>query len=142
MIENYSDNGEPLAHPWGANFREVVGLLNYSYKRFDFSGEADFGRYGLNVNGLNYGKNIFNIYINPARVYGNYTGQGLTTNLAYFEGKVAFLINPKYNLRVELGGIFREEKNSEFDDKTPMLTIGLRSSFRELYTDLASFKTH
>ncbi|HEY2582370.1 MAG TPA: gliding motility protein RemB [Mucilaginibacter sp.] len=142
VIENYSDNGEPLAHPWGANFRELVGLLNYSYKRFDFSGEADFGRYGLNVNGLNYGKNIFNIYINPAKVYGNYTGQGLTTNLAYFEGKVAFLINPKYNLRVELGGIFREEKNSQFDDKTPMITIGLRSSFRQPYGDLASFQTH
>ncbi|MDB4902771.1 MAG: hypothetical protein JWQ63_2052 [Mucilaginibacter sp.] len=141
-IENYSDNGEPLAHPWGANFRELVGLLNYSYKRFDFSGEADFGRYGLDVNGLNYGKDIFDVYTSPARVYGNYTGQGLTTTLVYFEGKVAFLLNPKYNLRIELGGILRNEKNNQFNDKTSMLTIGLRSSFRQLYADLASFKTH
>jgi len=141
-IENYSDNSEPLAHPWGANFREWIGLLNYSYKRFDFSGEADFGRYGFDINGLNYGKNIFDLYTDPARIYGNYTGQGLTTNLVYLEGKIAFLLNPKYNLRIELGGIYRTEENSQFRDKTHWITIGLRSSFRNLYNDLASFQPH
>ena len=149
-IENYSDNGEPLAHPWGANFREWVGLMNYSYKRFDFSGEADFGRYGLDENGLNWGKNIFELYTNPARAVdgadqsvGNYTGQGLTTNLVYLEGKVAYVLNPKYNLRIELGGIYRTEDNSaQFRDKTTWFTIGLRSSFRNIYNDLASFASH
>jgi hypothetical protein len=141
-IENYSENGEPLAHPWGANFRELVGLLNYTYKRFDFSTEVDLGRYGLDMNGLNYGGDIFQIYTDPARPYGNYTGQGLTTNMVYLEGKVAYVINPKYNMRFELGGIFRTEQNSEFHDKTTMITIGLRSSFRDLYTDITSFKTH
>lgn len=75
-IVNYSENGEPLAHPWGANFREVVGLLNYSYKRFDFSGELDYGHYGLDMNNLNYGKDIFQQYVDPARAFGNYTGSG------------------------------------------------------------------
>lgn len=141
-VINYSEESEPLAHPWGANFREVVALLNYTYRRFDFSGEADYGHYGLDINGLNYGKDIWQVYIDPARQTGNYTGQGLTTNMAYLEGKVAYVLNPKYNLRIELGGIYREEKNSQFNDKTTMLTIGLRSSFRNLYTDLASYKTH
>jgi hypothetical protein len=150
-IENYSDNGEPLAHPWGANFREWVGLLNYTYKRFDFSGEADFGRYGLDENGLNWGGNIFELYTNTARPQGgtgdegslgNYTGQGLTTNLVYLEGKVAYVLNPKYNLRLEIGLVYRTEDNVQFTDKTTWLTVGLRSSFRTLYTDLASFMTH
>ena len=140
-IENYSENSEPLAHPWGANFREFVGLLNYSYKRFDFSGEADFGRYGLNINDGNSGKDIFQPYPTP-NTYGNYTGQGLTTNMYFLEGKIAYMLNPKYNLRIELGGLFRQEQNSQFTDKTTMLTIGLRSSFRQLYTDLASYKVH
>jgi hypothetical protein len=141
-IQNYANNGEPLAHPWGANFREVVGLLNYSYKRFDFSGEADFGHYGLDITGLNYGKDIFQVYNNPAKVNGNYTGQGLTTNMLYLEGKVGYLLNPKYNLRIELGAMFRNETNTQFNDKTTLFTIGLRSSFRQLYTDLASYRTH
>ncbi|WP_426669160.1 gliding motility protein RemB [Mucilaginibacter sp. McL0603] len=141
-IENYSSNSEPLAHPWGANFRELVGLLNYSYKRFDFTGEADYGHYGLDVDGLNYGKDIFQLYTSPARPYGNYIGQGLTTNMYFLQGKVAYMLNPKYNLRIELGGIYRQEQNSEFKDRTSMLTIGLRSSFRQIYNDLASYKTH
>lgn len=151
-IENYSDNGEPLAHPWGANFREWVGLMNYSYKRFDFSGEADFGRYGLDENGLNWGKDIFELYTNTARPvsqlggiagsYDNYTGQGLATNMVFLEGKVAFLLNPKYNLRLEVGGIYRTENNAQFHDRTTWLTIGLRSSFRQIYNDLASFQSH
>jgi hypothetical protein len=140
-IENYSSNSEPLAHPWGANFRELVGLLSYSYKRFDFSGEADYGHYGLDINGINYGKDIFQTYPTP-NTYGNYIGQGLTTNMYFLEGKVAYVLNPKYNLRIEFGGIYRQEQNSEFKDKTSMLTIGLRSSFRQIYNDLASYKTH
>lgn len=141
-IENYSENGEPLAHPWGANFRELVGLLNYTYKRFDFSGEGDYGHYGLDMNGLNYGKDIFQIYTSPAKLFGNYTGQGLTTNMYYMEGKVAYLLNPKYNLRIELGGIFRQEQNSQFKDRTTWLTFGVRSSFRTIYNDIASYKAH
>ena len=141
-VENYSDNGEPLAHPWGANFRELVGLLNYSYKRFDFSGEADFGRYGFDLNGENYGKDIFEVYQDPARVFGNYTGQGLTTNLVYLEGKAAYILNPKYNLRLELSAIYRTENNAQFKDKTTWFTIGIKSSFKTVYNDLASFKPH
>lgn len=141
-IINYAENSEPLAHPWGANFRELVGLLHYSYKRWDFSGEADFGRYGLDIDGLNYGKDLFQLYSAPAKTLGNYIGQGLTTNMSYVEGKVAFVINPKYNLRLELGGLYRNETNVQFNDKTTMITFGLRSSFRNLYTDLASYKTH
>lgn len=141
-IENYSVNGEPLAHPWGANFRELVGLINYSYKRFDFSGEVDLGKFGLDINGLNYGKDIFELYTHPARDFGNYTGQGLSTHMVYLQGKTAYLINPKYNLRVELSSTFREEKNTQFTDRTNMFTIGLRSSFRNIYSDLTSYKTH
>lgn len=139
-IESYSNNGEPLAHPWGANFRELVVLLNYSYKRFDYSFESDFGRYGLDINGADFGKNLFQVYTDAARIYGNYTTQGLTTNLTFFEGKVAYVINPKTNLRVELGGIFRNEKNSLFNDRTNMITFGVKSSFRSVYNDIASFK--
>ena len=141
-IENYSENSEPLAHPWGANFRELVGLLNYTYKRFDFSGEVDYGHYGLDENGLNYGKDVFQVYTDAVKQYGNYIGQGLSTNMYYLEGKVAYMLNPKYNLRIELGGIYRQEKNVQFTDRTTMLTIGLRSSFRQVYNDLASYKTH
>jgi hypothetical protein len=141
-ILSFTGNGEPLAQPWGANFREAVGLLNYSYKRFDFSGEGDYGHYGLDINGLDYGKDPFQDYIDPAKLENNYIGQGLTTNMYYVKGKVAYILNPKYNLRLEVSALYRDEKNVQFDDKTTLLTIGIRSSFRQVYDDLASYKTH
>ncbi len=141
-IENYSDNGEPLAQPWGANFREVVGILSYSYGRFNFSGETDLGKYGFDINGLNEGKDIYELYTDYAQEYGNYIGQGLKTNLVYLQGKVDYLINPKYNLRLEVVGIYRTETNSEFNDHTTWLTVGLTSSFRDIYYDISSFKPH
>jgi len=134
-IGNYANYNEPLAHPLGANFREAVGLLNYSYKRFDFTGELMYARYGLDEAGQNYGKNIFEPYLASIKQEGNYTTQGINTSLFYAEGRVAYVVNPKYNLRLELGGILRRESNSLGKNNTSLITFGLRSSFRNLYTD-------
>jgi hypothetical protein len=134
-IINYANYNEPLAHPMGANFRELVGLLNYSYKRFDFSGELMYAKYGLDIAGQNYGKNIFEPYTDAVQPNGNYTTQGIRTNLFYAEGKVAYVVNPKYNLRLELGGVVRRESNNLGKNTTGLITFGLRSSFRNLYSD-------
>jgi len=135
-IINYSQNTEPLAHPFGANFREVVGILNYSIGRLNFYGQAEFGHYGLDPTLTDdYGKDIFKPYTNAPKTLGNYTGQGLTTNLYYGEGRVSYILNPKYNLRLEVGGVLRQEKNYLNTNNTTMFTIGLRSSFRNLYYD-------
>jgi hypothetical protein len=131
-----------LAHPFGANFKEAVGMLNYSYKRFDFSGQLNYARYGLDVDATNYGKDIFKSYLYPARQLGNYIGQGLTTNMVYLNGRIAYVINPKYNLRVETGLTFRRESNSQFNDKTTMVFLALRSSFRHLYEDIARYRAY
>jgi hypothetical protein len=142
-ILNYSGNSEPLAHPWGANFREALAILNYSYKRFDLTGEIDYGSYGLDRVNINYGKDIFQSYLQPAHLNGNYIGQGIATKMLYMEWKVAYLLNPKYNLRFEIGGIYRKETNDfRLNSYTGLVTIGLRSSFRNLYTDLVSYKTY
>lgn len=134
-VSNYSAYNQPLANQLGANFREFVGLLNYSYKRFDFSGQLMYARYGLDPDGKNYGGDIFKSYDTVVSIYGNKIGQGIGTNLYYTEGKVAYLLNPKYNLRLELGGILRKESNSISKTTTGLFTIGLRSTFRSLYTD-------
>jgi hypothetical protein len=134
-FRNYSQYDEPLAHPFGANFREWLGILNYSVGRFDFQGQLNYAYYGLDMNGLNYGQNIFESYANPAKFFGNYTGQGLRTDFYYAEGKIAYLLNPKYNLRLEIGALFRDETNSVYTSRTGVITFGLRSSFRNIYND-------
>jgi hypothetical protein len=134
-IVSYAQLSEPLAHPFGANFKEWLGILNYSLGRFDFQGQLDYARYGLNTGNMNYGKDI-TLANNIGIPSGNsITGQGLATTLKYAEGTVSYVLNPKYNLRIEIGGLLRQEKNSQTDTKTALVTFGLRSSFRNLYHD-------
>lgn len=134
-LTSYSGMNQPLAHPLGANFREFLGIVNYSYRRFDFQGQASYARYGMDPAGLNYGSNIFLSYNTRVNDYDNHVGQGLKTDLNFLEAKVSYLLNPKYNIRIELGGVYRNEKSVEFVQKTKLITFGLRSSFRNLYQD-------
>jgi len=134
-LTSYSNYHQPLAHPFGANFNEFVGIVNYSIQKFDFSIQGNYGKYGLDPNQAdNYGKNIFKPYYEPYD-QGSSIGQGLSTSLAYLDGRVAYILNPKYNLRLEAGATFRRESNSEWKKSTGMLTLGLRASFRNLYYD-------
>ena len=135
-ITNYSGMNQPLAHPLGANFREFLGIMNYSYKRFDFQGQATYARYGSDPVGFNYGKNINLSYETRALDYSNKVGQGIKTNLYFTELKASYLLNPKYNLRLELGGVYRRESREDIGPKnTQLITFGLRSTFRNLYQD-------
>jgi hypothetical protein len=133
-VSNYAAMNQPLAHPFGANFREVLGIMNYTYKRFDFQGQLIYARYGLDPEGANYGKNIFKPYNTRQADYGNFIGQGIKTNLYFAEGRVSYLLNPKYNLRLELGGVYLRESDTEAKN-TGLITFGLRSTFRNLYQD-------
>lgn len=134
-ILNYAHYNEPLAHPYGANFKEIVGILNYPYKRFDITGQLNYAKYGLDIGTANYGKDPFKPYPTAVKQTGNFIGQGITTNFLYLDGRIAFIVNPKYNLRLELGGIFRKESSLLNVPNTSMITFGLRSSFRNLYQD-------
>lgn len=134
-IVNYAQLNEPLADPLGANFKEFVGILNYSIGKFDFQGQLNYAKYGLNDGTINYGKNIMlPDNTNLPTSFGS-TGQGVAASLKYAEGTVSYLLNPKYNLRIEVGGLIRQETSSLGNNKTTMITLGLRSTFRDLYHD-------
>jgi hypothetical protein len=134
-ISSYSDYSEPLGDPLGANFKETIVILDYSIGRFDFQGQLNYAAYGVDsTKTADYGKD-FTKPIISANIPGASTGQGISTHLYYAEGTVGFLINPKYNLRLELGGLYRMEKNSLATTRTELITFGLRSTFRDLYHD-------
>ncbi|MGK6351198.1 gliding motility protein RemB [Parapedobacter sp. DT-150] len=137
-VSNYSNYGQPLAHPLGSNFRELVGILNYSYKRFDFSLQGTWGQFGSDPDSLtNYGGDIFKTYATHIQVYDNRIAQGVKNNLLYADGRISYLFNPKYNLRVEVGAVYRRHGIPEQGrhPQTGMLTLGLRGSFRNFYYD-------
>jgi hypothetical protein len=134
-LTNYGHYNQPLAHLYGANFREFVTIWNYNYRRFELMGKLNLAKYGLDGVGQNNGKDIFKSYETRKSDFGNYITQGIATNLTFLEGKIGYLINPNYNLRLEVGGVMRSEKNAVFTNKTGIISFGIRSSFRNIYTD-------
>src|SRR5690606_32953644 len=132
-ISNYSHFSQPLAHPIGANFRELVGIVNYTVNRFDMSVQGNYSTYGLDPSDENnFGKDIFKSYNTFENRYGNKVGQGIKTNLGYLDALVAYLLHPKYTLRLELGGILRRESTDLGRNTPAMVTFGLRACFRNL----------
>lgn len=137
-ISNYSNNGEPLAHPRGANFKEFVGILNYSWRRFDFSGKALYSNFGTDPDAdTNMGGDIFQSYTTIPNLYGNTIGQGVKNNLYYADFRAAYVLNPKYNLRLEFGYTQRYRTiEGAATQKSGVVSFGLRSSFRNFYGDI------
>src|SRR5690606_15035762 len=132
-ITGYTNYSEPLAHPFGSNFWEMLGILNYSINRFDIAIQANYGNYGLDPERSdNYGMNLLKPITEeqPGEI-----GQGLTTELVYASGTVAYILNPKYNLRLEAGARFRRQENDVGRNTSGMIIFGLRASFRDFYYD-------
>ncbi len=62
-IANYTHYNQPLAHPLGANFNEVVGIINYQpAPKWYIYARALFYQKGLDSTGYNAGGNIFRNY--------------------------------------------------------------------------------
>ena len=137
-ISNYSNHGEPLAHPRGANFRELIGIANYSWNRLDFAVQGVYSLYGTDpADGTNYGGDIFKSYNTYPERYGNKIGQGVRNDLLYADARASYVLNPLYNLRVELGYTQRyNRREGEATQKSGIINIGLRSTFRPFYGDM------
>ena len=127
---NYSSNGDPLAHPRGANFREALGILTYRWDRWEAYGQMMYARYGLDPNeSTNIGTDIFREDIDRTTFR---IGQGELNTLFYNELRLSYVMNPKYNLRWEIGAISRINNNTATAERmnNMIFTFGLRSSFR------------
>lgn len=133
---NYAHYNQSLAHPMGANFMEALGIASYTYKRWYFRGQLQYAQYGLDyTKAISMGQDIFKSYALRTSDYGNKMFQGLKTDFLYGQGTIAFVLNPKYNLRLEASAAGRQEKNSQYTNREFIFSFGLRSTFRQLYYD-------
>ena len=134
-VQNYSNGGEPLAHPAGANTREAVLIANYNFKRLYLNLKYVWEGFGLDSGKYNYGKNIFRDYTDYPHEYGNRTGQGLYTTMHQLDISASLLINPAYDLNLFAGFTFRREENFQMDNRYAFFSFGVRTSLRNLYYD-------
>lgn len=125
---SYSHYNLALAHPLGANFREVLFSANYRLlPRLRVQGNLLMAQYGNDLNDLSYGRDILEPYLPENRPgdYGNDLLQGDKTDLLVAQGKVSY--HWLHNAIVDLDVIWRKEssemKNADFNSSVVALTF-------------------
>lgn len=104
---SYSHYRQPLAHPRGANFKEVVGIMRYQPTgRLMLTGKLMYADYGLDTLSSDWGGNILIPNTQKERTYGNSIGQGVSTRQVYGSLRVSYQL--KHNLFLDVGHVFRK----------------------------------
>lgn len=71
-VADYTHYNQPLAHPLGANFNEIIGIVNYQpIPKLSFYGRLIVYQKGYDgIDGFNWGGNIFRNYEDRDEEYG------------------------------------------------------------------------
>jgi hypothetical protein len=133
--QNYGHMNEALAHPLGANFWESANFLNYRYHRIFIEAKLVYAVYGADSAGTDYGRNIYISYKDRPREYGNFTGQGFQTKLTTISLRAAYILDPRMNMKIELGISDRMIKSETGSTQTPCIFIGFKTDLCNLYDD-------
>ena len=109
-VSSYSHYNQPLAHPLGANFREVIFTLNYSFSPKLKTNAAFFAwNKGLDATRENNGGNILINYQSRGKEFDNYIGQGIENRVMQMRGQLSYEFFP--NMFADLNALYRKQTN-------------------------------
>ena len=142
--DNYAHFNQPLAHPWGGNFYEIVARTQYNYKRFYFQYKMNYGQWGDDITTedgefLNFGHDVYNNYLDFYHIdgtHGHYLLTGEKNTLVMNNFVVSWLINPSYNLNVFADITHRShsiEGGSQYNNF--IINFGIRTTLDRKYYD-------
>lgn len=134
----YAHYNQALAHPLGANFRELLLIANYYRGRFLAEALIQYSWRGLDPPGENWGSQVMLGYETREQEYGNETLQGVRTTTFFTDFRLGYLVNPAYNLRLEAGvrlRDFRPETNQLTATQTRYFFVGLRTGLNNVYEE-------
>lgn len=137
-IQNYAHYGMALAHPLGANFRELLGFINYRKNNWELSVQGMYALIGKDSLGTtsNIGQNLFLSYNTRSMEYGNKTTQGIKNTLLQSQMKFTYYLIPDMHMRLELGYIQRSQSNTEgYSLQNPYVFVAFKTSFWNSYRD-------
>ena len=124
---SYTHYNQPLAHPLGANFKELIFKLRYQpTKKLVIDARFINMNYGTDTDSIFWGNNINLDYTKRFADYGNKTGQGVSTNTQIFGLDLSYQV--LHNMYIDLHYFYRNQ-NSELDNldlKTNYFGGGIR----------------
>lgn len=132
---SYSHYNQPLAHPLGANFWEMVFLADYSYRNLGFSLRYSLAKVGFDVNGVNFGQNVFVNYDDRPYEYGHHLLQGDERQIEHIALSMAYLLNPKTNMSLTAEIQQRSVKNEAVSVENRFFSLRFRTAIFNQYYD-------
>ena len=128
-VSNYSHYNQPLAHPLGANFRELIGILRYQpAPKIYLLAKIIYYKKGLDSTGYNAGGNIFRLDTDRNRIDEGYTiGGGRKATCLNAIMQVSYEI--RENLYFELSyqhRTFKVENVPAQNSTSNLITAGIR----------------
>ena len=110
---SYTHYNQPLAHPLGANFKEVVFRLRYQAgKKWLIKPRLIYMVYGEDLNSQNWGGNLLKPHVTRVMNFDNEIGQGVNTKTLI--GGLDISYELRHNLNLDFHYFYRK-KNSEQD---------------------------
>lgn len=133
-FRSYSHYLQPLAHPRGANFKEILAIARYqATNRLNFIGKISVVKQGLDSLDAkrSTGSNILVAY-NQRTLHGGQQntghtiGQGNATTLAYLDFTATYML--RHNLFIDFGLIHRKQSSAikAYEYKHTFVTLGVR----------------
>jgi len=139
---NYGHYNQPLAHPWGGNFWEAIGIAQYKKNRWFANAKINFGKKGFDFanSTVSYGGDIYKSYTLRNSDTGFSIADGNTVNIFIGNLQVGYLVNPATNLQLFGGFIYRRfqptNPTSDFaSQNTTWFSFGLRTNLFNWYFD-------
>lgn len=134
-LQNYGHYNQPLAHPLGAGFTEVVGIVDYSYRSFFGKAQINFATFPNDDGQYNLGTNIFRSDANQTTGAVN-SGVVNLLNISFTAG---YVFNAASNAQI-FGGFARREAlrsgGTVGSENMNYLFIGLATRLWNTYNDI------
>jgi hypothetical protein len=122
---NYSHYSQPLAHPLGANFKELMLAITYRpVSNFWIQSRFFSIRQGKDEIGLNYGSNIILPNSTREMEYGNKTGQGINSKTSLFQLLLSYEFKHNYFWDFDFG--FRSQNENNLKNNSSYFQTGIR----------------
>ena len=128
-ITSWTHYNQPLAHPLGANFKEIIFQVKYQpIQKLFLSSRFIYDNKGEDNDTTNWGGNPYKVYGTFEREFGNTTGQGINAKTFYVDFVATY--EPWHNIFVDLTYVYRKKKSEDMarNLQTHFLNLNLRWS--------------
>ncbi|MGD1848465.1 MAG: hypothetical protein ACFB10_23990 [Salibacteraceae bacterium] len=132
--QNYAHYNQPLAHPMGANFNEVLSFLTYQKEEVTVEARFQLAQGGLSDT-INQGDDLYLSNITRNREYGHETGQGTAYDVLTLGLRWGYLIYAPTNLRLEADFTWRNQLLGTSRTNHYIVSLGIRTALWNRYTD-------